>query len=45
MDDLSQNRNQLYCLMVELALENSKPAIQATDNQGQAMDMQRTRNL
>jgi hypothetical protein len=38
-------RKEMYSLMVELVLENSKPAIEATQNQGQAMEKQTNSSL
>ena len=45
MKDLRQNRNKIYTLMVELALENSKPAIDASKSQIKAIDQQNTKSL
>ena len=40
MEDLQKNRQEIYTLMVELAIENSKPAVEASKNQGDAMNKQ-----
>jgi hypothetical protein len=45
IEDLKRNRNNIYTLMVELAIENSKPAIDASNIQMEAMDQQNTKSL
>lgn len=45
IEDLRQNRHQIYSLMAELAIENSKPAIGASKDQIDAIDQQNTKSL